>query len=121
MNLIERARLIRRVTKLGISRETTLGWCRAFIEDVDRILQAVEKDNVQEEIGPNTARLLRLWNEDFLKNVVHESFISMRKYGESLNPNPSPKREEEVEVETEAEEPFTIKEKTPVGEYFLKK
>lgn len=94
-----------------------MGWCRAFVEDLDRLLGAIEKDNVKEEIGPNAARLLRLWNESFLQAVVHEAFPQMKDYGESLNP--SPKREEEIEAE---EELFTIKEKvSPAGEYFTNK
>lgn len=96
-----------------------MGWCRAAVEDFDRLLGAIEKDNVKESVGPNTARLLRLWNENFLQNVVNEAFPSMKRYGESLDPNPSLEREEEIEAEEEVS--FTIKEKkfkSPVGDYF---
>ena len=125
MSLIQKAQKLRRLTVLGIRRETTLGWCRAFVEDADRLLDAIEKDRVKEEIGGNTARLVRLLTDkSFLKVAVHETFVSMRKYGESLDS--SPRREEEIEAEEE--EPFTIKKKkrknqdlSPVGDYFTNK
>jgi len=130
-DLLKRAHFIKgarrfrkRFTALGASRALLLGWCQAAVEDLDCLLQAIEKDNVKEEIGPNTARLLRLWNESFLQNVVHEAFPRMKDYGESLNPSPE-KEEEEIEAEAEIEgEPFTIKKKrknqdlSPVGDYF---
>ena len=125
MSLLDQAQKLRRLTILGIRRETTLGWCRAFIKDTDRLLRAIEEDNVKDQIGGNTARLVKLaTDKSFLKVAVHETFISMRKYGESLDS--SPRREEEIETEVEEEEIFSIKEKkknrnknlSPVGEYF---
>lgn len=120
MTFLKKARLIRRFTTLGVARAGTLELVRAFIEDFDRLLKAVENDNVKEEVGPYTARILRLvMDRSLIQAAVHETFISMRKYGESLDL--SPKREEEIEEETE-EEPFTIKEKglkSPVGDYFV--
>ena len=122
MSLIQKALRFKRATEGGIRRETTLGWCRAFVEDADRLLDAIEKDNVKEAIGGNTARLIKLLtDQNFLKVAVHETFISMRKYGESLSPSPEKEKEEE-EIEAEIEgEPFVIKKKknlSPVGDYF---
>ena len=92
-------------------------WCRAFIEDADRLLQAIEKDSVEKEVGPYTARLLKLFmDKSLIQAAVHETFTQMRRYGESLG-DTSPKESEGADEEAS----FTIKEKAPpVGEYFQK-
>lgn len=109
--LIKKVGEIRRLTAFGYSRETTIGWVRALVTDMDRLLAAIERGDVKEAIGPNTARVVKLLTErQRLKEMVNESFPSMKRYAESLDRYTS-------------QETFTIEEKSipPVGEYFREK